>query len=234
MSPHSYSLKCRRLGTAATTDVQSALVRPPQRLPDAEVSDAARLPRCRLRGACPDIVGTITQIVNRCFGGPLADRIDHPNACVAEPCPFALVNYHSATRCPPPHPPLSVCALTRAPAGGPARCVDSLIGGRQARSIRSTPNGAPMRAALIRSASTSVRPAAVGCVCSLSCASLPPSSSTNQSAGCPPPPAGCACAMTARARGRCGDGTGMIPEQWFEPLPPDPSGSYPRREDARA
>ncbi|GBP77951.1 Probable RNA-directed DNA polymerase from transposon X-element [Eumeta japonica] len=35
-----------------------------------------------------------------------------------------------------------------------------------------------MRAALIRSASTSVRPPAVGCVCSLSCAS---SSSTNRS-----------------------------------------------------
>ncbi|GBP10049.1 hypothetical protein EVAR_77488_1 [Eumeta japonica] len=44
-----------------------------------------------------------------------------------------------------------------------------------------------MRAALIRSASTSVRPPAVGCVCSLSCASLPPSSSTNHQAGCHPP-----------------------------------------------
>ncbi|GBP27884.1 hypothetical protein EVAR_14073_1 [Eumeta japonica] len=42
MSPHFNLLKCRRLGTAATTDVQSALVRPPRRLPDSEVSDAPR------------------------------------------------------------------------------------------------------------------------------------------------------------------------------------------------
>ncbi|GBP56013.1 hypothetical protein EVAR_97434_1 [Eumeta japonica] len=32
MSPHFNLLKCRRLGTAATTDVQSALVRPPPAL----------------------------------------------------------------------------------------------------------------------------------------------------------------------------------------------------------
>ncbi|GBP68338.1 hypothetical protein EVAR_31328_1 [Eumeta japonica] len=60
-----------------------------------------------------------------------------------------------------------------------------------------------MRAALIRSASTSVRPPAVGCASSLSCASLPPSSSTNLRRS-PPPPAG-ACAMTARARVWVGD-----------------------------
>ncbi|GBP88715.1 hypothetical protein EVAR_60651_1 [Eumeta japonica] len=29
-----------------------------------------RAPCCRRRGACPDIVGTITLIVNRCFGAP--------------------------------------------------------------------------------------------------------------------------------------------------------------------
>ncbi|GBP98234.1 hypothetical protein EVAR_68320_1 [Eumeta japonica] len=55
-----------------------------------------------------------------------------------------------------------------------------------------------MRAALIRSASTSVRPPAVGCVSSLSCASSPRRAPTYAGA---PPPAG-ACAMTARARGR--------------------------------
>ncbi|GBP49208.1 hypothetical protein EVAR_96515_1 [Eumeta japonica] len=111
-SPHSNSLKCRRLGTVATTDVQNALVRPPRRLPDAEVSDAARLPCFRRRGACPDIVGTIILIVNRCFGGPSpigkttqtrtgARRRGHrlADACVAEPCP-ALVNDHSPTWCP--------------------------------------------------------------------------------------------------------------------------------------
>ncbi|GBP48672.1 hypothetical protein EVAR_103037_1 [Eumeta japonica] len=125
-------------------------------------------------------------------------------------------------------------SLTRTVLAAVVRCVDSLISGRQARSVRSTPSGSPMRAALIRLASTSVRPPAVGCVCSLSCAFLQSSSSTNRQAGCPPTPAGCACAMIARARWRCGDGTGMIPNQWFKPLPPDPSGSYPRREDARA
>ncbi|GBP56009.1 hypothetical protein EVAR_97430_1 [Eumeta japonica] len=31
----------------------------------------------------------------------------------------ALVNHHFATRCPP-YPPPSACAMTRAPAGGPA------------------------------------------------------------------------------------------------------------------
>ncbi|GBP21131.1 hypothetical protein EVAR_11162_1 [Eumeta japonica] len=42
MSPHFNLLKCRRLTTAATSQVQNALVRPPRRLPDAEVSDAPR------------------------------------------------------------------------------------------------------------------------------------------------------------------------------------------------
>ncbi|GBP56134.1 hypothetical protein EVAR_26105_1 [Eumeta japonica] len=60
MSPHFNSLKCRRLGTAAIPDVQSALVRPPPALTGrCSVRRAARLPRCRRRGACPDIVGTI-------------------------------------------------------------------------------------------------------------------------------------------------------------------------------
>ncbi|GBP84714.1 hypothetical protein EVAR_32340_1 [Eumeta japonica] len=81
-------------------------------------------------------------------------------------------------------------SLTHTALAAVVRCVDSLISGRQARSVRSTPSGSTIRAALIRSASTSVRPPAVGCVCSLSCASLQPSSSTNRQAGCPPPPAG--------------------------------------------
>ncbi|GBP24227.1 hypothetical protein EVAR_80080_1 [Eumeta japonica] len=77
-------------------------------------------------------------------------------------------------------------SLTRTALAAAGGCVDSLISGRQARSVRSTPSGSPMRAALIRSASTSVRPPAVGCVCSLSCASLPPPSSTNRSSRMPP------------------------------------------------
>ncbi|GBP15883.1 hypothetical protein EVAR_12477_1 [Eumeta japonica] len=67
-----------RLGTVATLEVQSALVRPPPALTGRRsVRRATRLPCCRRRGACPDIVGTITLIVNRCFGEPPADRIDH-------------------------------------------------------------------------------------------------------------------------------------------------------------
>ncbi|GBP24395.1 hypothetical protein EVAR_19270_1 [Eumeta japonica] len=62
-----------------------------------------------------------------------------------------------------------------------------------------------MRAALIRSASTSVRPPAVGCVSSLSCAFLPPRRAPTIYAGCLPSPAGCACAMNARAREWVGD-----------------------------
>ncbi|GBP52327.1 hypothetical protein EVAR_38473_1 [Eumeta japonica] len=54
----------------------------------------------------------------------------------------------------------------------------------------------PMRAALIRSASTSVRPPAVGCVCGLFRASLPPSDTTSSQPGAPPHPTRSACAVT--------------------------------------
>ncbi|GBP56759.1 hypothetical protein EVAR_37015_1 [Eumeta japonica] len=80
MSPHFNLLKCRRLGTAATSQVQNALVRPPPAPTGRRsVRRAARLPRCGRRGAYPDIVGTIILIVNRCFGGPLVDRKDDPD-----------------------------------------------------------------------------------------------------------------------------------------------------------
>ncbi|GBP94214.1 hypothetical protein EVAR_99960_1 [Eumeta japonica] len=70
-----------------------------------------------------------------------------------------------------------------------------------------------MRAALIRSASTSVRPPAVGCVSSLSCASLPSSSTDLRRS--PPPPAG-DCAMTARARVWVGDWAPADVNQWIQ------------------
>ncbi|GBP81317.1 hypothetical protein EVAR_53711_1 [Eumeta japonica] len=79
MSPHFKLLKCRRLGTAATADVQSALVRPPRRSPAAACVRRRAPTRCRRRGACPDVVGTIALIANRCCGRPLADWIDHPD-----------------------------------------------------------------------------------------------------------------------------------------------------------
>ncbi|GBP56617.1 hypothetical protein EVAR_33248_1 [Eumeta japonica] len=44
-----------------------------------DVSHAARLPRCRRRGACADVVGTFALIANRRFGMLLADRTDHPD-----------------------------------------------------------------------------------------------------------------------------------------------------------
>ncbi|GBP37703.1 hypothetical protein EVAR_23752_1 [Eumeta japonica] len=72
-----------------------------------------------------------------------------------------------------------------------------------------------MRAALIRSASTSVRPPAVGCVCGLFRASLPPSATTSSNP-VPPPPAIERMRDDARARGLSGVGTGLTPRQGTE------------------
>ncbi|GBP83208.1 hypothetical protein EVAR_66759_1 [Eumeta japonica] len=114
-----------RLGTA--TDVQSALVRPPRRLSDAEVSDAPRLPRCGRRGAYPDIVEQLLWCEPMLRGPRRSEdetragaKRGHrlADACVAGPCPLPS-STTTATRCPP-HPPLCACAMTRAPAGGPA------------------------------------------------------------------------------------------------------------------
>ncbi|GBP28310.1 hypothetical protein EVAR_11770_1 [Eumeta japonica] len=85
------------LGTAATSQVQNALVRPPRRLPDAEVSDAARYHAARRRGATRTSWEQLF-LVNRCFGASSigkttqtragARRRGHrlADACVAEPC----------------------------------------------------------------------------------------------------------------------------------------------------
>ncbi|GBP23077.1 hypothetical protein EVAR_13096_1 [Eumeta japonica] len=89
---------------------------------------------------------------------------------------------------------------------------DQRSAGRQARSVRSTPSGSPMRAALIRSASTSGRPPAVGCVCSLFRASLPPSAITSSQPGAPPAIE----RMRDDARGWFGVGTGSTPRQGTE------------------
>ncbi|GBP64366.1 hypothetical protein EVAR_14935_1 [Eumeta japonica] len=105
-------------------------------------------------------------------------------------------------------------SLTRTALAAAVGCMDSLISGRQARSVRSTPSGSPMRAALIRSASTSVRPPAVSCVCSLFCASLPPSATTSSQPGAPP--AIERMRDDARARGWPGVGTGSTPRQGTE------------------
>ncbi|GBP49209.1 hypothetical protein EVAR_96516_1 [Eumeta japonica] len=77
------------------------------------------------------------------------------------------------------------------------------------------PSGSPMRAALIRSASTSVRPPAIGCVCNLFCASLPPRQLPLHNP-VPPPPAIERMRDDARARGWSGVGTGSTPRQGTE------------------
>ncbi|GBP58711.1 hypothetical protein EVAR_35489_1 [Eumeta japonica] len=65
-------------------------------------------------------------------------------------------------------------------------CVDSLISGRRARSVRSTPTRVTDACRLDPSASTSVRPPAVSCVCGLFRASLPRSDTTSSQPGAPP------------------------------------------------
>ncbi|GBP33992.1 hypothetical protein EVAR_24906_1 [Eumeta japonica] len=104
--------RAERVGTAAPA------------LPDSEVSDAPRAYHAADGGAPTRTSWEQLLWLNRCFGA-LVDRKDDQtragarrgghrlaDACVAEPSP-ALVNPHSATRCP--HPPLSACAMTRAP-----------------------------------------------------------------------------------------------------------------------
>ncbi|GBP84731.1 hypothetical protein EVAR_64626_1 [Eumeta japonica] len=105
--------------------------------------------------------------------------------------------------------------MTRTALAAAVRRVDSLISGRQARSVRSTPTRVTMRAALIRSASTSVRPPAVGCVCVLFRASLPPSDTTSSQPGAPPPDAE-RMRGDARAHGWSSVGTGSTPRQGLE------------------
>ncbi|GBP83216.1 hypothetical protein EVAR_66767_1 [Eumeta japonica] len=99
-----------------------------------------------------------------------------------------------------------------------------------ARSVRSTRDGSPMRAALTCGRrSIDVRRAAVGCVRGLNC-SL--SSSTAHQAGCLLHLPVCACAMThapsrvARRRHRKDTIIKDPPEKG--PLPPEPLGPYPR------
>ncbi|GBP56011.1 hypothetical protein EVAR_97432_1 [Eumeta japonica] len=93
-----------------------------------------------------------------------------------------------------------------------------------------------MRAALIRSASTSVRPPAVGCVSSLSCASLPFPRRAPTYAGAPFHRRRL---RNDRARPRVGRrlGSGTVSingSTRYGPLPLEPSESCPRQEDARA
>ncbi|GBP23078.1 hypothetical protein EVAR_13097_1 [Eumeta japonica] len=135
MSPHFNLLKCRRLGTAATLQVQSALVRPPPALTGRR-SVRRRAPTTlqtagRLPGHCgnnysncePMLRGAPRRSERRPRRGPEREEEDTGSLTRAwlsrAPPPPALVNHHSATRCPP-GPPLSACAMTRAPAGGPA------------------------------------------------------------------------------------------------------------------
>ncbi|GBP26107.1 hypothetical protein EVAR_15120_1 [Eumeta japonica] len=124
--------------------------------------------------------------------------------------------------------------LTRIALAAAVRRADSLLSGRRARSVRSTPTRVT-DACRLDPVGVHQRPTTGGRLrVQLGCASLP-SSSTNLRR--PPPPPGCACAMTARPRvnRRLGSGTMSINGSTrYGPLPLEPSGSCPRRKDARA
>ncbi|GBO99413.1 hypothetical protein EVAR_621_1 [Eumeta japonica] len=129
-------------------------------------------------------------------------------------------------------------SLTRTALAAAVRCVDSLISGRRARSVRSTPTRVT-DACRLDPVGVHQRPITSGRlrVRLELCLLPPPRRAPTIQAGCPPPPAGCACAIRARPRVGRRLGSGTMPTNGsirYEPLPLEPSGSCPRREDARA
>ncbi|GBP46170.1 hypothetical protein EVAR_24577_1 [Eumeta japonica] len=130
MSPHFNLLKCRRLGTAATSQVQSALVRPPpaltgrrsvRRRAPTTLQTAGRLPGHRgnnYSNCEPMHRGAPRRSERRPRRGPEREEEDTGSLTRAR------LSRASSTTTPqpgaPPNPPLSACAMTRAPAGGPA------------------------------------------------------------------------------------------------------------------
>ncbi|GBP58161.1 hypothetical protein EVAR_86323_1 [Eumeta japonica] len=94
-------------------------------------------------------------------------------------------------------------SLTRTALAAAVRCVDSLISGRQSRSVRST---RVTDACRLDPVGVHQRPTTGGRLRVQLELCLPPLVEHQPfQAGCPPPPAGCACAMTARAREWVGD-----------------------------
>ncbi|GBP32532.1 hypothetical protein EVAR_23943_1 [Eumeta japonica] len=98
----------------------------PTRRAPTTLRTAGRLPGHRgnnYSNCEPMLRGAPRRSERRTRRGPKREKEDTgslTHAWLSRASPTALVNRHSATRCPPPHPPLSACAVTRAPAGGPA------------------------------------------------------------------------------------------------------------------
>ncbi|GBP57326.1 hypothetical protein EVAR_39966_1 [Eumeta japonica] len=124
-------------------------------------------------------------------------------------------------------------SLTRTALAAAVRRVDSLISGRQARSVRSTPTRVT-DACRLDPVGVHQRPTTGGRLRVQLELCLPPSSSTNLRRS----PSTCRRLRNDRARPRVGRrlGSGKMSINGSKngPLPPEPSGSYPRREDARA
>ncbi|GBP86286.1 hypothetical protein EVAR_91690_1 [Eumeta japonica] len=68
-----------RHGTAAAMDVRNTGAAALRAQLTLNVADAARLPHCGRRGACPDVVETISVNCEPTLGMLLADWIDHPD-----------------------------------------------------------------------------------------------------------------------------------------------------------
>ncbi|GBP38512.1 hypothetical protein EVAR_95413_1 [Eumeta japonica] len=126
-------------------------------------------------------------------------------------------------------------SLTRTALAAAVRRVDSLISGRQARSVRPTPTRVT-DACRLDPVGVHQRPTTGGRLRVQLELCLLPTLVEHLPTPEPSSPAG-ACAMTARTRVWVGDWAParcqtMDPKSG--PLPPEPSGSCPRREDARA
>ncbi|GBP54449.1 hypothetical protein EVAR_36006_1 [Eumeta japonica] len=127
-------------------------------------------------------------------------------------------------------------SLTRTALTAVVRRVDSLISGRQARSITSTPTRVT-DACRLDPVGVHQRLTTGGRL-RVQLEPPPPSSSTNHSSRMPP--STCRLRMrNDRTRPRVGRrlGSGTMPTNGsirYGPLPLEPSGSCPRREDARA
>ncbi|GBP82450.1 hypothetical protein EVAR_60179_1 [Eumeta japonica] len=126
-------------------------------------------------------------------------------------------------------------SLTRTALAAAVRRVDSLISGRQARSVRSTPTRVT-DACRLDPVGVHQRPTTGGRLRVQLELCLPPPLVEHQPT--PEPPSTCRRLRNDRARPRVGRrlGSGKMSINGSKngPLPPEPSGSCPRREDARA
>ncbi|GBP14662.1 hypothetical protein EVAR_9575_1 [Eumeta japonica] len=147
MSPYFNLLKCRRLGTAATSQMQSALVRPPpaligrrsvRRRAPTTLQTAGRLPGHRgnnYSNCEPMLRGAPRRSERRSRRGPEREEEDTGSLTRAwlsrpRPCQPPLRNPNEEVE--------GRGSLTRTALAAAVGCVDSLISGRQARSRPTT------------------------------------------------------------------------------------------------